>query len=80
MGVEAMTKPREPAGEIKRSEDAATTGQAWNLLLDLEDVDFLHEQDKLSLRDFVTKAVERIKEARQPCSRWDNLFNRRGCL
>lgn len=79
LGVETMLPPRDPAGPVKRAEDAENFEDAWNLLLDLEDVDYLHEQDKQRTVDFVTKAVERIKQSRRPCTFWDNLFNRRTC-
>lgn len=79
MGVEAILVRREPAGELKRAEDAATTGQAWNLLLDLEEVDYLHETDKAAARDFVRKAAARIGESRRVCNRWDRLWNLREC-
>lgn len=79
LGVKAMLAPREPAGTVKLAEDAENVEQAWGLLLDLEEVDWLHEQDKLRTIDFVMKGVERIKESRRPCSTVDKLFNLREC-
>lgn len=79
LGVQALLRKRSPEGEVKRAEDAVTTEQAWTLLLDLEDIDFLHEQDKEITVEFVTKAAARIKESRRPCTTFDHLFNRREC-
>lgn len=79
MGVEAMAQPREPAGDVKRAEDARTNDEAWGLLLDLEDVDWLHEYDKRRIVDFVKKATDRIKRSRQPCGWWKSLVNRSEC-
>ena len=56
-----------------------TNEEAQNLLLDLEDLDWLHEQDKKAAIDFVTKAAARIKESRRPCTTTDKLFNLREC-
>lgn len=71
LGVEAMTQPRNPQGPVARAEDAETTGQAWGLLLELEDVDYLHEQDKQNVRAFVNKAVDAIAASRVgPCRWW----------
>lgn len=79
MAVEAMLPERSPAGDVKHAEDATTTGTAWNLLLDLEEVDFLHEQDKIQTKDFVRKAAARIAESRRVCNKWDRLWNLREC-
>lgn len=79
MAVETLLQPREPAGDIKLAENVTTTGQAWNLLLDLEDVDHLHETDKLRAVEFVRRAAARIEQSRRPCSRWDRLWNLREC-
>lgn len=79
MGVETMAQTRDPAGEIKRLEDAATTGEAWNLAADLEDVDWLHEQDKARIVTFVGRAADRIKLARQPCGFWKELWKSKQC-
>lgn len=79
MAVETLLPTREPAGDIKLAEDAVTTGDAWNLLLDLEDVDYLHETDKLRTVEFVRRAAVRIEQSRRPCSRWDRLWNLREC-
>lgn len=78
LGVEALTQPREPAGEVQRSEDAATAGQAWDLLLDLEDLDYLHEQDKHRLRVFVNKSLDAIAASRaEPCRWWQRACHAR---
>lgn len=80
LGVKTLLGKREPAGTVKRAEDAQTVEQVWELTLDLEDVDWLHEQDKARAIDFTEKAAERIKASRRTCTRWDRLFNRRECL
>ncbi len=79
IGVESMLPPRDPAGPIQLVEQAEVTEDVWNLALDLEEVDYLHEADKVRTIEFVRKAAARIGEARQPCSFWDRLFNRGTC-
>lgn len=80
LGVQTMTKPREPEGDLKNPEDVQTGEEAWNLLLDLDDIKYLLNRDKQNIREFVEKAVDRIKESyKAPCSRWDKLLNRREC-
>lgn len=78
MGIKALLPPRDPAGAL-RAEDVTTTGDAWNLLLDLEDVDYLHEQDKLRAIEFVTSAARHIEQSRRPCTGWDRFWNLREC-
>ena len=78
-GVETLAQPREPAGNIKRAEDVSTNGEAWTLLLDLEDVDWLHEQDKERIVEFVQRAVARIQQAREPCGWWRRTFRPSTC-
>lgn len=77
MGVQEMTQPR--GTELKNPEDVQGTGEAWNLLLDLDDVKYLSNRDKASIRRFVEKAASRIKESRRECSRFDRFFNLREC-
>lgn len=79
MGVETMAQSRQPAGDIKRAEDATTTGEVWNLALDLEDANWLHDQDKARIVSFVGRAADRIKLARQPCGFWKGLWDRGDC-
>lgn len=80
MGVEEMAVEREPASDVKRAEDVQTTGEGWSLLLALEDVDWLHEDDKARIVRFVKRATDRIREARNPpCSLWERLTRRREC-
>lgn len=62
-----MAQPREPTGSIKKSTQVRTNGQAFDLMLDLEDVDYLHEIDKVKIVEFVDKAMTRIALARNPC-------------
>lgn len=77
MGVEVMTEPR---GEnYKNPEDVKDTEEAWNLLLDLDDVKWLSNRDKAGIRKFVKGAVERIKVSRQTCTYWDRVWNLREC-
>ena len=79
LGVRTMLPPRTPAGDVKLAENAETTEQAWNLLLDLEDVNYMHSEDKRRAIKFVTESVELIREARQPCGFWDKVLNRGTC-
>lgn len=77
LGVQTMTEPR--GTDLKNPEDVQTNEEAWNLLLDLDDVKFLSNRDKSSVRGFVEKSVERIKESRRVCTRWDRFWNLREC-
>lgn len=77
LGVQSMTEPR--GNDLKNPEDVRDTEEAWNLLLDLDDIKWLSNWDKASIRGFVEKAVARIKESRRTCSRFDRLFNLREC-
>lgn len=77
LGVQTMTEPR---GEnFKNPEDVTDTEDAWNLLLDLDDVKWLSNRDKLGIRTFVTKSVDAIKKSRRVCTRWDRILNLREC-
>lgn len=55
---------------IRNPEDAATDEQAWNLLLELDDVKYLSNEDKKRIFNFVDSAVKAIDKARQPACRW----------
>lgn len=80
MGVEEMAQSREPMTDVKRSEDVQNNGEGWSLLLALEDVDWLHEQDKAKIVRFVKRATDRIRQARNPPCTWtEKLFRRRTC-
>lgn len=77
LGVQTMTEPR---GEnYKNPEDVTDTEDAWNLLLDLDDVKWLSNRDKAGIRRFVEKSVESIKKSRIQCSYWDRVWNLREC-
>lgn len=77
MGVQALTEPR--GEELPLPESVQNNEQAWNLLLDLDDVKWLSNKDKAAIRSFVEKAAARIKESRRTCTRMDRLFNLREC-
>ena len=77
MGVDAMTEPR--GEELKNPEDVTDTEEAWNLLLDLDDIKWLSNRDKAGIRKFVRGAVDRIKLSRRECTTFDRWFNRREC-
>jgi hypothetical protein len=77
LGVQTMTEPR--GNDLKNPEDVRDTEEAWNLLLDLDDIKWLSNRDKAGIRGFVEKAVERIKISRRTCSGFDRLFNLREC-
>jgi hypothetical protein len=70
LGVQALTEPRTPAGDVQRLEDAATVGQAWDYAGDLEDALWLSNRDKANLRQFVNKATAAIEASRLPECRW----------
>ena len=70
LGVDALTQPRLPAGDVQRLEDAATVGQAWDYAADLEDALWLSNRDKANLRTFVDKATAAIEQSRLPECRW----------
>lgn len=76
LGVQALTQPRQPNGDIQRAEDAKTSGQVFNYALDLEDVNWLQNDDKARLRTFVTKSLDTIEASRFTC-RWYELACRR---
>ena len=71
LGVRTLAQSREPAGEVKWVKDAETGGQVFDLALDLEDVDYLHERDKELIVDFVDRAMDLIGLARNPCTFFD---------
>lgn len=63
-GVAALTKPRNPQGDIKRLEDAETAGSVYGYAIDLEGVNKLSNEDKVTLREFVFSALSTIEKAR----------------
>lgn len=70
LGVRALAQPREPQGAVTKPEDAATTEQAWNLLLELDDIKYLSNGDKARIATFVDQAVTAIQKSRQLACRW----------
>jgi len=71
LGVHQLTQPRVVPGPIQHPDQAETTEQVWNLSLDLDDVHWLGEGDKVRVRDFVDQAVKLIAESRMaPCKLW----------
>jgi hypothetical protein len=73
IGVEELTREREPQSRVTRAEDVTTVEEAGELLIALEDVDWLHEDDKRRLRRFVTRSVERIRISLEPPCQWWNV-------
>lgn len=73
MGVKALAQPREPQGQVQHPEDAATTEQSWNLLLELDDIKYLSNVDKQRIYQFVDDAVQAIAKSRQTVCRWYQL-------
>ena len=71
LGVEQLTRERQPTGEVTRVEDAATGGQLFGLTIALEDTNWLQNDDKRRTRAFVDRATRRIELSRLPtCSWW----------
>lgn len=77
MGVEALTRERQPTGAIQRAEDAANGEQAFALLIALEDTNWLQNDDKRRTREFVNKATRRIELSRLPTCSWWQITCRR---
>ena len=74
-----MLPQRVPAGEIKLAEDAEVFEDAWNLLLDLEDLNYQHGKDKERTIEFVRQYVERMRLVRNPCGFWKRTFRPSHC-
>lgn len=71
LGVETLSEPRQPAGDIQRLEDAKTSGQAFRYAMDLEDALYLSNEDKARTARFVQKATAAIIASRDPsCHFW----------
>src|SRR5687768_14270218 len=72
LGVDQLTRERQPQGVVTRAEDVQDTAQAFGLLVALEDTNWLQNDDKRRTRDFVHKATRRIELSRLPtCSWWE---------
>lgn len=70
LGVTALAKDRKPQGNIQRMEDAKDGGEVYNYGLDLEDVNWLHYEDKKAIVEFVNKSVDVIEKSRDPPCKW----------
>ncbi len=70
LGVDQLTRERQPQGAVTRAEDVTDTSQAFGLLISLEDTNWLQNDDKRRVRDFVHKATYRIELGRLPTCRW----------
>lgn len=73
LGVKALAQPREPQGAIRNPEDATTNEQAFDLLLQLDDIKYLSNEDKRRIYEFVDAAVKAIAKSRQQTCRWYQL-------
>lgn len=73
LGVEQLTRERQPTGEVTRVEDAATGGQLFGLAIALEDTNWLQNDDKRRTRQFVDRATRRIELSRLPACSWYQL-------
>ena len=73
LGVEQLTRERQPTGTVTRAEDAATGEQLFGLTIALEDALWLSNDDKRRTRDFVERATRRIELSRLPSCRWWQL-------
>ena len=71
LGVEQLTRERQPQGTPSRVEDATTNRQLFDLAVALEDTNWLQNDDKRRTRAFVDRATRRIGLSRLPtCSWW----------
>lgn len=71
LGVQQLTRERQPQGSVTRVEDAATGDQLFGLSIALEDTVWLLNDDHRRTREFVDRASRRIELSRLPtCSWW----------
>ena len=71
LGVEQLTRERQPQGAVTRAEDATNGGELFGLAIALEDTNWLQNDDKRRTRAFVDRATRRIELSRLPtCSWW----------
>lgn len=73
LGINSMTEHREPSGAVRNPDEAETTEQAWNLLLELDDIKHLSNGDKDRIRKFANDAIDIIEESRLPECRFYQL-------
>lgn len=71
LGVEQLTRERQPQGPVTRAEDARTGQELFGLTIALEDTNWLQNDDKRRTRTFVDKATRRIEATRITCSWWN---------
>lgn len=71
MGVEQLTRERQPQGTVTRAEDATNGQELFGLTIALEDTNWLQNDDKRRTRTFVDKATRRIEATRFTCSWWE---------
>lgn len=70
LGVEQLTREREPQGVVTRTEDAKDGEQLFGLAIALEDTNWLQNDDKRRIRRFVNAATLRIEHSRLPSCSW----------
>lgn len=70
LGVQELTRERQPTGPVQRVEDAERGEQLFTLAVALEDTNWLQNDDKARTRRFVDAATRRIELARVPSCRW----------
>lgn len=73
LGVQQLTRERQPQGAVTRTEDATDGTQLFNLAISLEDTNWLQNDDKRRTRAFVDAATRRIELSRLPTCSWWHL-------
>ena len=73
LGVKALAQPREPQGAVRNPDEAESTEQAWNLLLELDDIKFHSNGDKHRNYEYGDEAVKTIAKSRQRACRFYQL-------
>ncbi|QIN95198.1 hypothetical protein DLP3_035 [Stenotrophomonas phage vB_SmaS_DLP_3] len=71
--VNKMAEAREvpPVSGSNRMEDQTVFGDAYVLGINLENTLWLSEGDKRRIKEFVSEAMQAIREARNPCRWWE---------
>lgn len=70
LGVQELTRERQPQGPVQRVEDAKTGEGLFGIAVELEAVNWLQNDDKARLRRFVDKGTRRIELSRLPTCGW----------
>ena len=73
LGVQELTRERQPQGPVQRVEDAKTGEGLFGIAVELEAVNWLQNDDKARLRRFVDKGTKRIELSRLPTCSWVNI-------